>query len=215
VPLEALRQLSAQVPVVVFAGGRTPGDVDAVGVDNRGGARAATRHLLEHGYEQPAYVAGPARSAESNARFKGFCVELTDAGLVAPDRPHVRGDFTERGGFRAALELLRDRPRPPRALVVGNDQMAMGAAKALASAGYSVPRDVALVGFDDIALSRHVRPALTTVRQPMRKLGEECAQLLLRRVAAPDTEAVQSVLPTKLVVRRSCGCKGRTAEVGE
>src|SRR5262249_58629426 len=119
-------------------------------------------------------------------------------------------DCRERGAERAVAELLRERPRPPRALVVGNDQMAVGATAALARHGFRVPEDVALTAFDDIPLARHVHPTLTTVRQPLRELGEECARLLLRRVGHADTGREAVVLPTTLAIRASCGCTEAT-----
>jgi LacI family transcriptional regulator len=206
-PPADLHRLAERVPVVCFAAGRAPADLDSVCVDNFEGARAATKHLLEHGHDDLAFVAGPSRSPEERARSNGFGRALSDAGAKRTARPQARGDFTERGGLRAVTELLRQRRRPPRALVVGNDQMAVGALRGLANAGLSVPRDVALTGFDDIELARHVQPALTTVRQPMREIGAECTRLLLRRIADPYAERSAVVLPTTLVVRRSCGCE--------
>jgi LacI family transcriptional regulator, galactose operon repressor len=191
---------------VLLAGTRRLRGIDYVAADNTGGTRAATRHLLEaHGYRRLAFVAGPRNSPDARARFAGFRAALTEAGRQAPARPDVHGDFTERGGLLAVRELLR-RGKAPEALVVGNDQMAVGAMAALAEAGLSVPEDVALTGFDDIQLARHVRPALTTVHQPMRELGSECVRLLLRRLAEPGAPAATVLLPTELVVRSSCGC---------
>jgi LacI family transcriptional regulator len=201
-----LRRLAERVPVVSFAATRPPRELDSVGVDNFDGMRAATNHLLGHGYEDIAFLAGPSRSAEDRARFNGYRRALTDAGIDAPAAPAVRGDFTEKGGERAVDQLLRDRDRPPRALVVGNDQMAVGAMGALSRHGFRVPEDVAMTGFDDIPLARHVHPTLTTVRQPLRRIGEECTRLLLLRVDHSDAERASVLLPTTLVVRESCGC---------
>lgn len=201
-----VRVVADRVPTVMLAGGRRLKGTDYVGVDNVGGARAATQHLLEHGFEDIAFMAGPTNSPDGRARFTGFREALTAAGFQAPDRPEAHGDFTERGGAAAMNELLQRRRRPPRAVVVGNDQMAVGALSLLAEAGLSVPGDVALTGFDDIQLARHVAPPLTTVRQPMRNLGEECVRLLLRRLDDPDAKPQTVELPTQLVVRQSCGC---------
>jgi LacI family transcriptional regulator len=84
--------------------------------------------------------------------------------------------------------------------------MAVGAVAALARRGLRVPDDVALTGFDDIPLAQHVHPTLTTVRQPLRQIGEECARLLLQRIEDADARRASVVLPTALVVRESCGC---------
>jgi LacI family transcriptional regulator len=101
---------------------------------------------------------------------------------------------------------LTDRP-VPHAVVCGNDEMAIGALSVLRAAKLRVPGDVAVTGFDDIALARHLRPALTTVHQPMRDLGERAVRMLLDRVNQPAAPLSKAVLPTQLIVRRSCGCR--------
>lgn len=206
-----VRTLADRVPIVLLAGGRRLRGIDYVAADNANGSAEATRHLVEHGYEDVAFVGGPPNSPDARARFNGFCRTVAAAGLRPPERLEAHGDFTERGGARAVEELLQARPRPPRALVLGNDQMAVGALGVLARAGLSVPGDVALTGFDDIQLARHVRPPLTTVSQPMRELGAECVRLLLRRLDEPSVEPETVVLPTTLVVRASCGCSHGTS----
>ena len=134
---------------------------------------------------------------------------LTGAGLEAPKRPEAHGHFTEAGGARAVEELLEARRTPPRALVFGNDEMAIGGLAVLRRRKLRVPADVAVIGFDDIATSRHVRPALTTVRQPMRDIGEIAVRTLLDRLADSSAPRRTAVLPTELVVRTSCGCTTR------
>jgi LacI family transcriptional regulator, galactose operon repressor len=206
-----VRILAARVPTALLAGGRRVEGTDYVGADNVGGTRSATEHLLEHGYEDIAFIAGPRNSPDARARFAGFRAALTAAGLAAPEQPEVHGDFTEQGGAAAMRQLLRLR-RPPRAVVVGNDQMAVGASALLRELGIVVPDEVALTGFDDIQLARHVSPPLTTVHQPMRKLGEECVRLLLRRIGDPDLSPQTVQLETRLIVRQSCGCASDRGE---
>ena len=103
--------------------------------------------------------------------------------------------------------------KPPQAVLFGNDEMAVGGLAVLRAAGLRVPSGIAVTGFDDIALSRHVQPSLTTVRQPMRDLGEQAVRVLLARVAEPASRRQSLVLPTQLVVRRSCGCPARRLRV--
>jgi LacI family transcriptional regulator len=97
-----------------------------------------------------------------------------------------------------------------RAIVFGNDEMAIGALTTLRRARRKVPAEIALTGFDDIGAARHVRPPLTTVRQPMRELGERSVRMLLDRLADPNQPRQSVVLPTEVVIRRSCGCRGRS-----
>lgn len=202
-----LTAISAQVPVVVLAAHSTRNKLDFVEADNRGGAMATTCHLLDdHGLTDLAFVAGPARSPDSRERFVGFANALEAAGIGAPEAPEVHGGFTEAGGARAVDELLRTRRRTPQALVFGNDEMAIGGLATLRSRGLRVPQDLAVTGFDDIASARHVDPTLTTVRQPMRDIGETAARTLLNRIAEPDAPRHTVMLPTSVVVRASCGC---------
>jgi LacI family transcriptional regulator len=109
------------------------------------------------------------------------------------------------------MRQLLDEKRQPRAVVFGNDEMAIGALAVLRSARLGIPSDVAVTGFDDISSSRHVRPALTTVRQPIRDLGEQAVRVLFDRIREPDAPTRSLVLPTEVVIRRSCGCRTRSA----
>jgi LacI family transcriptional regulator len=201
--------LARIVPVVMLANRLASKGPDYVGADNRGGSRAMTAHLVSvHGYTDLLFLAGPEQSPDSDERFAGFRDALRHAGLPEPDRPAARGEFTEAGGEQAVRALIAQ-GRRPRAIVCGNDEMALGALTALRAARVRVPGDVAVTGFDDISAARHVRPALTTVSQPMRELGERSVRLLLDRVANRDTAHQSVVLPTEVIIRRSCGCASR------
>jgi LacI family transcriptional regulator len=207
--------LSRGVPIVVLANHYVRGGPDFVSADNRGGCRAVTTHLIRvHGHADLTFLAGPADSPDSHERFAGFCDALRQAGLPVPDSPAAAGGFTEAGGRRAVAALLAE-GRRPRAIVCGNDEMALGALTALRAARLRIPADVAVTGFDDIAVARHVRPALTTVRQPMRELGEQSVRLLLARVADPAAPRQSMELPTQIVIRRSCGCRSRSPRAGQ
>jgi LacI family transcriptional regulator len=201
--------LSRSVPVVILADSRMGGELDFVGADNRGACREITTHLIEvHGHSDLSFVGGPADSPDSQERFAGFQDALRQASLPVPTAPNAVGGFTEAGGREATGDMLASASRP-RAIVCGNDEMALGALSALRAARLRVPADVAVIGFDDIALSRHVRPALTTVRQPMRELGERSVQVLFDRISDPDAPQHSVVLPTQIVIRNSCGCRLR------
>ena len=203
---EDISALSKIVPVVVLASRLARRGTDLVGADNRGGLRALTAHLVRvHGYTDLLFLAGPEESPDSDERFAGFRDALGYAGLPVPARPEAAGAFTEAGGEEAVRALLA-RGRRPRAIVCGNDEMALGALTALRSARLRVPADVAVTGFDDISAGRHIKPTLTTVRQPMRELGERSVRLLLDRIADRNARYQSAVLPTQIVIRRSCGC---------
>jgi LacI family transcriptional regulator len=206
---EDIAALSRSVPVVVLAQQFIGHEYDFVGTENRGGCRGVTAHLIDvHGCTDLAFLAGPAESPDSDERFGGFCEALRLAGLRVPDAPAERDAFTESGGVQAVRRMLAG-GRRPQAIVCGNDEMAIGALAALRAARIRVPGDIAITGFDDIAAARHGRPAMTTVRQPMRELGEQSVRMLLGRIADPAAPRQSLLLPTELVIRRSCGCHGR------
>jgi LacI family transcriptional regulator, galactose operon repressor len=206
-PDDDVARIARSVPVVMLANNSARGGLDFVGADNRGGSRQITAHLIDaHGYTDIAFLGGPPESPDSQERFAGFTEALAEAGLPVPARPAATGNFTEAGGQQAVQDMIT-RDRLPRAIVCGNDEMAIGALIALRTARLRVPADVAVTGFDDIAASRHLRPGLTTVHQPMRELGERSVQLLLDRIAAPEAAPNSLILPTRLEIRGSCGCR--------
>jgi LacI family transcriptional regulator len=210
-----IQAISRSVPIVVVSDRWARHSLDSVAADNRGGVREIVGHLVQvHAYSDLAFMGGPARSSDSVERFAGFREALNTAGLPAQESPDAEGGFTEAGGARALRALLADR-RPPHAIVCGNDEMAVGVLAVLRAAKLRVPGGVAVTGFDDIALARHIRPALTTVRQPMRDIGEQAVRMLLERVSDPDADRRSVVLPTQMVIRRSCGCRMRSANSRE
>lgn len=204
VATEDLELISRRLPVVMIAGPREIDHLDHLEVANADGEYELTTHLIaDHGLRDLAFVSGHDDSPDAAARFAGFQRALRDAGLPAPAHPAARGDFTQAGGRAAVTELLGALPK---ALVFANDQMAIGALEVLEQQDIRVPDDVAVVGFDGIPLGRVVRPALTTVTQPMRKLGETAVDLLIERLAKPEREPRSVMLPVTQTRRTSCGC---------
>ncbi len=208
VPTEDLEVISRRLPVVMLAGPREIDHLDHLVVANAAGERELTRHLIEdHGLRRLAFVGGDPDSPDAEARFRGFREACGDAGLPVPDAPDLRtGMMTRAEGARAAETLLDRGGERPDAMVFANDQMAVGALRALERREVRVPEDIAVTGFDGIPLSRIVRPSLTTVRQPIRHLGEQAVELLVQRLADPSREPVSLELPVSLARRASCGC---------
>jgi DNA-binding LacI/PurR family transcriptional regulator len=169
------------------------------------GAYEAVTHLIQHGYRHIAFIGDTTPSTQSNTRFKAHRQALEDHNWPRDSQWVICGDYSEQSGRRAMEELLK-LPQPPRAVFAANDQMAIGALDVVHNQGLRVPDDVAIVGFDDIPAASYVRPSLTTVQQNIRESGELAVQLLLRRIEDPATKVENIVLPTQLVVRRSCGC---------
>ncbi|MFD8613009.1 LacI family DNA-binding transcriptional regulator [Streptomyces sp. NPDC059631] len=173
-----------------------------VRADNSGGARTAVRHLLAQGRQVIGTITGPLDMDAAQARLDGYRTALADAGLPADEELIAGGDFTEEGGRAAMRQLLRRRPALD-ALFAASDVMASGAVLELRAAGLRVPHDVAVVGFDDSIVARHIDPPLTSVRQPLEEMGRTMADLLLSEIAQRGTGHRAVVLPTELVVRES------------
>jgi DNA-binding LacI/PurR family transcriptional regulator len=188
------------VPTVV--GGRPDRPVPGltyVDVDNVGGAQIATERLITAGRRAIATIAGPPDMTAGADRLTGYHRALAAAGVPAGQVAH--GKFTRESGARAMEELLARFPELD-AVFVANDMMAMGALRALRSAGRVVPDDVAIIGFDDIELAQHTEPALTTIRQPIVEVAHTMTELLLSQING-HVVGDPIVLPTELVERDS------------
>ncbi|HEV7628013.1 MAG TPA: LacI family DNA-binding transcriptional regulator [Streptomyces sp.] len=213
VPTEELEVISRRLPVVMLAGPRedAPLDhLDHVEVANFDGELALTRHLIaDHGLGRLAFVGSAEDSPDGEARFRGFQAAHLEAGLPVPERPDLRFGLTQAEGQRAIAALLDGGGELPGAVAFANDQTAVGALTELSRRGVRVPEDIAVVGFDGIPLGRLVTPALTTVRQPMRRLGEEAVELLVARLEDRQREPESRVLPVSVIRRASCGCPAR------
>lgn len=179
--------------------------VPAVGIDDIGGARIATRHLLEHGHTRIAHISGPLAHLSAMDRQQGYEQALAEVGVDLRSEYCFEGDYSEATG-RAGMHALLNLPEPPTALFGANDETALGAIAALREAAIEPGKDFPVVGFDDVVLARLVSPSLTTVRQPMRQLGVIAATLLLDLLSGQQPEVFQTELATELVVRSSCGC---------
>lgn len=165
-----------------------------IGTDHAAGARAATEHLLAAGHATVHHLAGPGGSFAAAERERGWRQALAAAGIAAPEI--VRGDWSAASGHARAGQLSE-----ATAIFAANDQMALGALRALADAGRRVPEDVAVIGFDDIADAAQFQPPLTTVRQDFDALGEQAVQVLIADIEGG--RAPTSLLAPALIVRAS------------
>lgn len=173
--------------------------------DNPEGARMAIRHLYDLGHRDIAHVTGPAGNVLTRARREGVLEERDRLGLPARSDWIIRGDFSMESGRDAAQKIIAMQTRPT-AVFCASDMVAFGLIATLAEAGINVPRDISVIGFDDIEMSANYIPSLTTIRQDRRKLGIRASQLLLSKLAEdhvePDLDHVE-MLGVELMVRRS------------
>ncbi|MGH3244696.1 MAG: LacI family DNA-binding transcriptional regulator [Trebonia sp.] len=214
VPVPVVARLARRVPVVVVAGDTAQHGVDVVSADNWSGAHALVEHLVaDHGRRRLFHVDGPATAPDAAARRLALrAVIAAHPGAVLAGA--FRGRFTVHSGQEAAMSLLADtraagRPLPD-AIVCANDQMAIGVVRTLTARGIRVPEEVAVVGFDDIFPASLTDPPLTTVHQPMRKIGERGCDRLIELIGNPASRPRVELLPAELVLRSSCGCPAGT-----
>jgi LacI family transcriptional regulator len=203
-PGALLARLTARVPVVIIAG--NPGKTDVVKADNLSGATALFTHLVEdHDCRRLFHVDGPANVPDACERRLALEQVLRAHPRCELTGSH-RGIFSVQSGKYAGNALLAAPGGLPDAVICANDQMAMGVLQAFAKAGVRVPEDVAVTGFDDIYPNSLNDSPLSTVHQPMRRLGERACDRLLDRIARPGLRRRVELLPTELVLRSSCGC---------
>ena len=203
---DQMDRLSRQLPIVTLAGYATPTTANVHG-DNKSGMRALARHLLlDHGYATLGYLGGYADSPDSLERLEVLAAEAAAAGAVLECGPEWQGYYFASGGARVINRLLESGHGLPRAVVCANDQTALGVMSALRKRGIDVPGQVAVTGFDDIPLARHLRTSLTTVRQPIKQLGSTAFDVLYSMLNREHLPARDIVLPTELIRRESCGC---------
>ena len=201
-----LRLFAGQVPTVLLNSDAVIDGCDRISVANVEGARAIVGHLIGLGHRRIATITGPAHNVDARQRLEGYRAALDEVGVAAAQRIEVAGDFTEPSGYAATRALLERRVRPT-AVFVANDHMAIGVLSALQDAGVVVPRDLAVVGFDDIPMARYLTPPLTTVHVDLRRMGQRAMGLLLDRGPSGHGGGRCEVLDTTLVVRGTCGAQ--------
>jgi DNA-binding LacI/PurR family transcriptional regulator len=181
----------------------------SVAIDDGSGVTTLMRHLIEqHGHQRIAFIVGSEANKEAQRRLAAYRQALTDHGIAIDPKLVLQGDFTEESGGRAITQLFdtrQVRASDIHAVVASNDYMAFGAIDELVRRRISIPEEIAVVGFDDIARARVYDPPLTTVRQPLDVLGSAGAQRLLELLEGRPVSGALT-LPTELVLRRSCGC---------
>jgi LacI family transcriptional regulator len=203
---DQLDRLSRQLPIVTLAGYATPTTANVHG-DNKSGMRALARHLLyDHGYRTIAYLGGYADSPDNVERQQILVAEAAAAGATLEHGPEWQGYYFASGGATVIKQLLAAGRELPRAIVCANDQTALGVMSMLREHGIGIPGQVAVTGFDDIPMARHLHTTLTTVRQPIMQIGTTAFEALHSMLNRGQPPARDIVLPTQLVCRESCGC---------
>lgn len=177
--------------------------MDTVLSDGRQGGYLATSYLLSLGHRRIGCIVGPAGRTSSAERLAGYAQAMEESGTEVDPKLISSANYHPDAAYEIALKWLIGE-NPPSAIFASNDLMAMGALRAAAEAGRVVPRDLSLVGFDDIELASYTVPALTTIAQHQQKLAKVAINMLLERIHGSKAEIRREVLDTRLVVRGTC-----------
>ncbi|MBA2133395.1 LacI family DNA-binding transcriptional regulator [Capillibacterium thermochitinicola] len=174
--------------------------------DNTGGAAEAVRYLHRLGHTKIGMIMGLTSTKTTQDRLEGFQLAFRELNLTCDPEWLVNGEYTEEGGYRAMRHLLQKKERPT-AIFCQSDLMAIGAIRAIEEAGGKVPDDFSIIGFDDIEVSRYLRPGLTTMRQDKMAMGRSAAELILQMIHEPQSNFRPVILPVEVVERESCRCR--------
>ncbi len=178
-------------------------DCPAVGATNWQGGYNATEYLIQLGHTRIGFITGSMDLGCSVDRLDGYRSALRTNHIPEVSELIYQGDFSQPDGYAGASFLL-DQPDPPTAIFASNDVMAMGVMDAVRNRNLRIPEDISIVGFDDIPQASYIHPALTTINQPLEKMGRVAAQMLVDLLHHPEKVANRIELPTQLVVRDSC-----------
>ncbi|NLG25171.1 MAG: LacI family transcriptional regulator [Clostridiales bacterium] len=198
-----------QVPIVSVERDLSAYRIDSVLIDNELASRTATSHLVEVGCRRIAHITGPQIAGLAGERYAGYLHALAQAGIESDTALVCRGDFSPISGYNAVRQLLQT-DVPFDGVFAANDQMAVGALRALSNAGLAVPEAVKVVGFDNTFIASIVMPALTTISVPNYEMGTRATHMLLERIQEPERATRVDRLDFELIVRQSTMASART-----
>ncbi|WP_175638679.1 LacI family DNA-binding transcriptional regulator [Metabacillus schmidteae] len=209
-----IKTLSEEYPLVLATAYIEGLKVPSVSIDNISSSREAVEHLIGLGHKKIAHISGPLQFAMSRDRYKGYKQALLQNNIEIRNMLVQEGDFTFESGYNQMLKIMA-LEKTPTAIFAANDEMAMGAIKAVKELGIDVPRNIAVVGFDNIGFSSKFDPALTTVAQPLFEMGQKSMKLLLQQIQGVPLLKEQYILECDFIVRESCGGKRKEKVITE
>ena len=194
-------------PPMVVALEYVPGfQFPTIQIDNERAAAKAVEYLVSLGHRRIAHISGPASDILSIDRFTGYKKAMENAGLPYDSETFYQGDYSIDSGHRAIRKFIKTALKPT-AIFCSNDEMAMGAINELRTEGYKVPKDISVIGFDDITFSAEFYPALTTVRQRRSEIGQQAMKTLAEILRGAEVSPEPVFIGTELIVRDSTGSR--------
>ncbi|BDG42999.1 LacI family DNA-binding transcriptional regulator [Saccharococcus caldoxylosilyticus] len=198
-----LEEIASEFPVVLACEYLEGSTIPTVSIDNISSARKATEYLIHLGHRRIGFISGPLNVILSRDRLKGFRQAMAQHNIPIESFLVQEGDFSFKSGYNMMMKFLA-LDQPPTAVFASNDEMAIGAIKAIKSKGLRVPDDISVVGFDDIQFASIYEPALTTISQPMFEIGKKAMELLIKLINKDELKKSQYILEDQLVIRETC-----------
>jgi len=198
-----IQDITASLPVVVIGNSSSDKSIPSVIIDNFSGIISAVDYLVSLGHQRIGYISGLLDSDIGQHRLNGYKIALSRHLLAEEQSLIYEGDYSYEAGTAGAKKLLAA-PIPPTAIVCANDTMALGAIKAAFESGVKVPKDVSIVGFDNITSASQIHPGLTTVAAPIRDIAENSIKTLVSLIRGEEPTNRHIALPTRLIIRESC-----------
>lgn len=198
-----LEEMAGEFPVVLACEYLEGSTIPTVSIDNISSARKATEYLINLGHRRIGFISGPLNVILGRDRLKGFRQAMEQHNIPIESFLVQEGDFSFESGYNMMMKFLA-LDQPPTAVFAANDEMAIGAIKAIKSKGLHVPDDISVVGFDDIKFASIYEPALTTISQPMFEIGKKAMELLIKLINKDQLERNQYILEDQLVIRETC-----------
>ncbi|QCJ44735.1 LacI family transcriptional regulator [Bacillus sp. S3] len=210
----AIDKISQNSPMVLTFDYIPNPDIPSISIDNESASRKITNHLVELGHHRIAHITGDMKRLQSQTRLAGYKQAFYQHNLLIDESLIQEGGYLLEDGYSAAQKLLAFENRPT-AIYGGNDNVAIGALKAVQDAGLRVPEDIAIVGFDDIDMARYTNPGLTTIHQPRYEIGKRAMDLLLKKIKKEKIDRPHIILEDQLMIRQSCGHALQTDSLGK
>ena len=192
---------SSDFPIVVLDRELEGEYISNILIDNKTACYQLVKYICDLGIQEVAVINGPKGTYDSEKRYEGTLQGIRDFGLIVKDNHFLVGNFTEHSGYECTLKILED-PKYPEVIICANDEMAIGAMKAIREKGLRIPEDISVTGFDDIELASYVTPQLTTIHRPACELGILAAHILFNSMKG-NTRKFHQVLSSELVIRDS------------
>lgn len=199
--IEAFKRV--EMPVVFLDREEEGGTVTSVVIDNSDGVRKATQYLLKLGNMKIGYIHGNRSNYDENMRYEGYIKALESNGLSVENEYEIQGYFSEQGAYSAIRAYISSGKKLPEAFVVANDQMAIGCIEGLRDEGYEVPRDISIIGFDNIEKTEYYTPAITTIDSSAKEIGKVAVKNLIKIINKGEPVKSEKIT-TQLIVRDSC-----------